>query len=98
VETQVLPLPENLLISEVRSGPVRGQAAAGAVRHREARDRVRPDPQLVEIKAEAEIYLLRVRGAGAVDAPRVGHRFADVMGDHIDALFLQLLAEGQVAE
>src|SRR5207237_7147647 len=54
VETQILPLPENMLIREIAVGPVGGQAAAGAVRHRKARDGVRPNSQLVEIKAEAE--------------------------------------------
>ena len=52
-------------------GSVGSQTATGAVRHGESRDGVRPNAQFVEIKAGADVDLLRVGGAGALDAARV---------------------------
>ena len=97
IETQILPLAKNRLVREVAIGPVR-KINAGAVGHRVARDGIRPNAQFVEIKAQTEVDLLGIGGAGTVDAGRVGCGLADIMGNEIDPLLGQFLTERQLAE
>jgi len=78
VEAQILPLPINRMVREIAAGPV-GKVNAGAVRHGVAHNGVRPNAQLIEIKADAKVDLLGVGGAGSTDAARVGCGLADVM-------------------
>jgi hypothetical protein len=50
------------------------------------RDGVRPNPQLVEIEADAKVDLLRIGRARTVDAGRIGRGIADVVCNEIDPL------------
>ena len=64
----------------------RRQASSGAVRHGEMRDGIRPNPQLVEIEADAKVDLLRIGRARTVDSGRIGRGIADVVCNEIDPL------------